>query len=395
MKQRILHLPLLLVLLVLAACGNNSQQAQPSGAVSGAATNSAAASMSPSAAAPSAAATQASAAGGSPDASVAASAAASATTVAEASPSVEATAGPGEFINPVINQDFPDPDVLKVGDTYYAYATNAGGTNVQTAKSSDLVQWEMLGEALPALPGWATGGFTWAPEVTTTADGKGYVMYFTARDTASNLQCIGAATSDKPEGPFQSTAEKAFICPTKEGGAIDAGSFVDEDGSRYVLWKNDGNCCGLPTRLYIQKSSADGLILESEPKALVENDQIWEGQVTEAPTLWKRNGKYYLLYSANNYAGLDYTVGYAVSDKIDGPYTKPPENPILRTDLKTAAAFGPGGQDIVVDKDGDTWLMYHSWDSTVTKRVVLLDEVVWEGDALVVKGPDKVPQPLP
>jgi beta-xylosidase/predicted small secreted protein len=337
-----------------------------------------------------------------PDATSAASPVADAsspsTAVAALTPTIGPTAipspGPNEFVNPVIDQDFPDPDTLKVGDTYYAYATNTGGTNVQTAMSTDLVKWQIVGEALPALPGWANGGFTWAPEVTTTADGKGYVMYFTARDAASNLQCIGVATSDKPDGPFQSTADKPWICPTGEGGAIDAGSFVDDDGTRYVLWKNDGNCCGGNTRLYLQKVSADGLTLESEPAKLIENDQPWEGLVTEAPTLWKHNGKYYLFYSANNYAGIDYSVGYAVADQIMGPYTKG-DGPILKTDLKNGAALGPGGQDIVLDKDGETWMLYHSWDPSVTYRRVLLDELVWEGDKPVVKGPDKVPQPLP
>src|SRR3712207_8021969 len=50
--------------------------------------------------------------------------------------------GPGQFVNPVIDQDFPDPDVLKVGDTYYAYATNTQIVNIQAAKSQDLVQWD-------------------------------------------------------------------------------------------------------------------------------------------------------------------------------------------------------------------------------------------------------------
>ncbi|HEY0733753.1 MAG TPA: glycoside hydrolase family 43 protein [Herpetosiphonaceae bacterium] len=358
---------LLLIALLLAACGNSGSGTQASPAASPAVSAVAEASSAPS---PTIAATP------------------------TIGPTPIPTPGPDEFANPVIDQDFPDPDTLKVGETYYAYATNSGGTNVQTATSTDLVHWQVIGEALPALPGWASGGFTWAPEVTTTADGAGYLLYFTARDTASNFQCIGVATSDKPEGPFQSTADKALICPTGEGGAIDAGSFVDEDGTRYVLWKNDGNCCGGLTRLYLQKVSADGLTLESEPVKLIENDQLWEGLVVEAPTLWKHGGKYYLFYSANNYAGLDYSVGYAVADQITGPYTKA-DGPLLKSDIQTGAAIGPGGQDIVLDKDGEPWIMYHSWDPTVSYRRIMIDELAWEGDTPVVRGPDKVPQPLP
>lgn len=380
--RRVFSCSLLLAALVLAGCGGQDRT-QASSESSAAAQASAASAGASNEAASAAAA-------------VSAAAQASVPPTATAGPTAIPSPGAGEFVNPVINLDFPDPDVLKVGDTYYAYATNAGGTNVQTATSKDLAQWQQIGEALPALPLWATTGFTWAPEVTTTADGSSYVMYFTARDTASNYQCIGVATSDKPEGPFTSTAEQAFICPVDQGGAIDAASFKDEDGTNYILWKNDGNCCSIPTRLYVQKVSADGLTLDGEPIKMVENDLPWEGSVTEAPTLWKRNGKYHLFYSANNYAGIDYAVGHAVSDQIGGPYTKTPD-PVLRTDPKVrpAPALGPGGQDIIVDKDGDTWMMYHTWNAEVTARYIMIDELTWEGDTPVIKGPDRVPQPLP
>jgi len=305
------------------------------------------------------------------------------------------TPGPDQFANPVIDRDFPDPDLLKVGDTYYAYATNAGTENIQAARSSDLVHWERLGSALPALPHWArpVGGLTWAPEV--TAYGERYVMYFASRDDASDKQCIGVATSDKPEGPFDSPDSQPLICQANQGGSIDPSSFADEDGTRYLLWKNDGNCCGQDTWLYIQRVSADGLQLEGEPSRLIKQDQPWEGNLVEAPTLWKQGDKYYLFYSANNYAGADYAIGYAVADQPLGPYRKPARKPLLATDFKNGGAIGPGGQDIVLDKDGETWLVYHSWDRTATYRAMQIDRLVWEGDTPIVKGPTKGPQALP
>src|SRR5579859_1471784 len=56
------------------------------------------------------------------------------------------------FVNPVLNIDFPDPDVLKVGNTYYAYATNGNGFNIQVTSSTDLVHWQRVKEALLRLP---------------------------------------------------------------------------------------------------------------------------------------------------------------------------------------------------------------------------------------------------
>ena len=315
----------------------------------------------------------------------------------EAGPTPMPTPGPGQFVNPVVDMDFPDPDTLKVGDTYYAYATNANGANIQGASSTDLVNWKSFGETLPALPLWAkpVAGLTWAPEVTASADGKTFIMYFTSRDQATDKQCVGVATSDKPDGVFKAVGDKAFICQADLGGTIDASSFVDDDGSRYVLFKNDGNCCGFATRLWIQKVSADGLTLEGQPTALIENDQRWEGQVVEAPTLWKHGGKYYLFYSANNYAGMDYCIGYAVADSILGPYKKPANGPWVKTSLKGSVVIGPGGQDITVDKQGQTWLVYHSWNLTIDYRWMNIDRLDWEGDVPVLRGPNRIPEPAP
>src|SRR5688572_31283652 len=80
---------------------------------------------------------------------------------------------PATFTNPVLDQDFPDPDVLEIGDVYYAYATNANDDNIQSARSTDLVDWEMLGDVLPTLPDWAVQSFgsVWAPEVFSPGDG--------------------------------------------------------------------------------------------------------------------------------------------------------------------------------------------------------------------------------
>jgi beta-xylosidase len=412
MKRQIARqIQTLLVLVLLVACGGGEQGTQPqtTGSAAGAAETAATdvptailpADDTPAATAPSAPAatmTDTTTTATSDATVVATDVPAAATTAQE--PAATATGGPreageGEFVNPVINQDFPDPDVLKVGDTYYAYATNTGLVDVQVAKSTDLVHWRMLPDAVGALPGWARPGLTWAPDVSLAADGTTFVMYFTARDKASDKQCIGVATSDNPEGPFKSDTEGPIICQPDLGGSIDPSTFVDEDGKRYVLWKNDGNCCGKPTWLYIQPVADDGLTLQGEPTQLIRNDRVWEGPLVEAPTLWKHGGKYYLFYSANRYSDHTYAVGYAVADAVLGPYTKPSRRPLLQTDIKTGGALGPGGQDIVLDKDGEPWFVYHSWNRTVKYRGVQIDELVWEGDTPVVKGPDRVPQPVP
>jgi beta-xylosidase len=306
---------------------------------------------------------------------------------------------PGTMTNPVIDVDFPDPFVLQVDGEYWAYSTGAGGWYIQVARSADLIEWELVQDALPALPTWQIPGYTWAPEVASTS--AGLVMYYTTRDRESGRQCISTAVSEVPEGPFTDESSGPLICQVELGGSIDATHFTDIDGTTYLIWKNDGNCCGLGTEFWAQPLTADGLGLAGEPTNLgLVNDRPWEGNVIEAPTLWLADDTYYLFYSANNYAGPAYAVGYATASTVLGPYTKASENPILATS-DDAPAAGPGHQSIVEGPGGDLWLAYHAWDEQAIGyevggvRTMWLDELILEDGMARVEGPDSEPQPVP
>jgi arabinan endo-1,5-alpha-L-arabinosidase len=279
-----------------------------------------------------------------------------------------------------IDQDFPDPDILKTDGGYVAYATNGAGFNVQAARSADLDDWNLLaGDALPMLPDWALPGKTWAPDVSELDPGQ-FVMYFTAASKNPALQCIGVATSTSPDGPFTPAATTPVVCPDDEGGAIDPSTFVDDDGTRYLLWKNDGNCCGLDTWLQISELSADGTALVGETTKLLMQDQPWEGDLIEAPTLVKRDGSYTLLYSANDYGTDAYAVGYATATSVRGPFTKS-DGPLLTTELSDGRYLGPGGQDVVTAPDGSDRLVFHSWDSLYIQRGMNVLPLRWKDGA--------------
>lgn len=315
---------------------------------------------------------------------------------------------PGTFVNPVIDQDFPDPFVLRVDDRYYAYATTDVAQNLQAATSDDLVHWEMLDDPLPKLAAWSSGD-TWAPEVSRTS--AGFVLYYTAhapdlkRPDGAGSQCISLAVSDTPDGPFIDSSAGPLVCQADLGGSIDATPFVDADGVRYLIWKNDGNCCALPTRFFIQRLSADGLRLSGKPADLgVVNDEPWEGALIEAPTLVLHDGTYYLFFSANGYDTEFYAVGYATATKVTGPYTDASENPILASAWDrpvTSRARGPGHQSVVATADGQLWMAYHAWDEDAVgygnygRRAVWIDKLTLSDGKASVAGPTGDAQPVP
>ena len=305
----------------------------------------------------------------------------------------------GYFQNPVLQTNFPDPFLLKEGDTWYAYATNGSGRNVQMATSTDLVHWQLGRDAMPALASWIqlSSSDVWAPEVMKAGDQ--YLLYYTARDKQSGKQCVGVAVSDKPEGKFKDTRDAPLVCQTDQGGTIDPSPFRDGE-QLYLYFKNDGNCCGYPTYIYVQKMAPDGQSLQGDPVQLVRNDKPWEGHVIEAPTMVQHDGRYYLFYSANNYGGVEYAVGYATCETVAGPCQDAPENPILASQMKTQPiVVGPGHQAIIHVGD-ETWIVYHAWQVIASgirgnNRYMWMDRLEWVGGKPDVIGPSTGPQPDP
>ena len=319
---------------------------------------------------------------------------------ASATASVDATSEPDTgdtYTNPVYARDFPDPHAIRVGDVYYAYSTNTGTSNVPVIRSTDLVSWERIGDAMPALPAWARLGFgdTWAPGVIAQADS--FLLYFVSRDDASGRQCIGVATAASPEGPFEHVSEEPLVCQRDLGGSIDPFPYRDADGALYLLWKNDGNCCAQPVHVWAQPLSDDGLALTGEAAMLIGRDQTWEIPLVENPAMVGVDGVFYLFYSANRWDSLDYAVGYALCDTVTGPCRKPTDQPILTF---TPEVMGPGGQMLIEGPDGELWIVYHAWTGPdvgypTGMRSLRIDRVEFRDDRPVVDGPTSDPQPAP
>ncbi|MEV7629254.1 family 43 glycosylhydrolase [Actinoplanes sp. NPDC089786] len=287
----------------------------------------------------------------------------------------------------VIGQDFPDPSVLAVDGTYYAYATNNNEKNmpVASAPSPDGPWTFQSADGLPSLPSWAGPGNTWAPDVTRRADGT-YLLYLTAKHNASGLQCVGAATATSPRGPFTPVGSQPLVCPTDRSGAIDASAFVDSDGARYLLWKTDENRVGANPGLYIQRTAADGLSLQGSATRLLQVDRPDEHGVIESPNLVKQDGRYVLFYSTGPYGSPLYSTSYATASSVTGPYVKA-FRPLLTTDSLDGAVRGPGGGVLLrgtASQPGDRF-MFHGWLPT-GGRGMYTAEIGWSGGYPVARG---------
>ena len=303
------------------------------------------------------------------------------------------------YVNPVYRSNFPDPAVLRVGGSYHAYGTQGGGGHVQTLTSTDLVHWQAGPDALPQLGSWATTGNTWAPEVISIA--SRFALFYVGRDTRSGKQCIGRATATDPAAPFTDHAGQPLVCQDTLGGSIDPDPIRAADGSLYLYWKNDGNCCGLPVHLWGQRLSPDGSKLLGRPVALLSNDKPWQGSLVEAPEMVVHAGSYTLFYSANDYASDRYGIGYADCRGPLGPCTDESNSSLIASN---DFAAGPGHCFVLQSSDGDWWMLYHAWPpnaigSTDPGRLLWLEPVSWRagaGHGVPSVHPSEVsPQPLP
>ena len=258
---------------------------------------------------------------------------------------------------PVYGGDFPDPYVLRVGSTYFGYATQAGTTNVQVLRSSDLVTWEARGDALPELPSWVQAGSTWAPAP--LPRGEGYVLYYTLREPRSGRQAISVASSALPGGPFVDERTEPLVFQLDRGGSIDPSPFIDHDGTAYLLWKSDDNALNQPSSLWCQRLTPDGLALTGTPAELLRHDRAWERPLIEGPAMVLAGGTYYLFYSANWWESVNYAIGYGVGPSPTGPFRKvTTARPWMAAGGEAA---GPGGQEFFTDTSGVLRMAYHAW----------------------------------
>ncbi len=259
---------------------------------------------------------------------------------------------------PVYPFDFPDPFVLRVGSTYYAYATNSAEGNIQIIESSNLTQWTGMGNALPKLPAWAKSGGTWAPSVLQI--GETFLLYYAAvvGGKGGGEECISVATADSPTGPFIDRSPAPLECQPTLGGSIDPSIFVDASGHPYLIWKSNGGS-GQPASLWSEMLDAAGSgFAANAPTLLLTPHNAWQGGIVEAPDLQSVNGHDFLFFSGNSWNSANYAVGVTICSGPLGPCNQEVPTPILTSG---SAMSGPGGESLFTDGSGNLWMAFDAW----------------------------------
>ena len=148
----------------------------------------------------------------------------------------------------------------------------------------------------------------WAPELH-YINGEYYICYSLGWGAMNGS--VLKSKSGSPEGPYEDICGKAIF------DYIDSSFFVDDDGTVYAIW-SDG---------IIARMNEDMTDIASRPTALVSESGLRVG--FEGCCVIKINGLYYLCsstycihYREDGSSYQSYDSFYAVSGKLEGPYSE-------------------------------------------------------------------------
>ena len=283
--------------------------------------------------------------------------------------------GDGTYQNPVICADYSDPDAIRVGDDFFLTASSFNCTpGLPILHSHDLVNWTIIGHALPRLPHprynkVQPGCGVWAPAIRFHA-GE-YWIFFPTPDEG-----IFVVTADHPTGKW---SEPHLV---REGkGLIDPCPLWDDDGKAYLVHAYAGSRAGIKHRLRVCPMAPDGSKLLGQGKIVFHEPE--RHPTLEGPKFLKRDDWYYILAPAG---GVE--TGWQValrSRDIYGPY----QDKIVLAQGDTDVN-GPH-QGALVDTPEDGWWFLHFQDAGPYGRVTHLQPVQWQdGWPLIGKNGEPV-----
>ncbi|MFB8116424.1 family 43 glycosylhydrolase [Streptomyces sp. NPDC056465] len=287
--------------------------------------------------------------------------------------------GDGTYRNPVLNADWSDPDVVRVGDDHYLTASSFGRVpGLPLLHSRDLVNWTLIGHALDrllpeadfAVPRHDCG--VWAPSLRHHA-GRFWIFW---GDPDHGIQQINAEDIRGPwSAPHLVKAGK---------GLIDACPLWDEEtGEAYLVHAWAKSRSGVKNRLTGHRMSPDGRELLDEGTTLVDADTIPGWFTLEGPKLYRHGGWFWIFAPAGGVeTGWQ---GAFRSRTFAGPY----EERVVLAQGRTEVN-GPHQGGWVRTAAGEDWFL-HFQARGAYGRVVHLQPMRWDEEGWPVIGDEGEP----
>ncbi|MEA5427567.1 glycoside hydrolase family 43 protein [Arcicella lustrica] len=281
--------------------------------------------------------------------------------------------------NPVFQGWYADPEGIIFDKTYWIYPTYSAPYDKQVFfdafSSKDLVTWTKHSKILDTSNvKWAKRA-VWAPSI--IEKGGKYFIFFGANDIQSDKEYggIGVAVADEPSGPFKDYLKKPLI-DKFHNGAQPIDQFVFKDKDEYYLIYGGWRHCNIAHL----KKDFTGFIPYEDGSIFKE---ITPENYVEGPFMFKKNGKYYFMWSEGGWTGPDYSVAYAIADSPFGPFKR--IGKILQQDPKIAT--GAGHHSVIKNPKTDDWyIVYHRRPLTEkdgNSRVTCIDKMYFDENGLI------------
>ena len=295
-------------------------------------------------------------------------------------------AGDGSYRNPVLARHWCGPGVVRVGDDYWLTASSfANVPGLPLLHSKDLVNWTLVGHALPRLPQDGhhrvprRGGGVWAPAIR-HHDGL-FRIYYPDPDFG-----IYVVTAKDPAGPWS-----APVLVEGAKGVIDPAPFWDDDGQGWLAYSYAKSRSGKINLVALKRLNADGTRTVGEEHVVINGDTLPPVVTSDGPKPWvviegaklyKRDGWYWIFAPAGGVKG-GWQAAFRARE-ILGPYEA--RNVM---DQGTTPVNGPHQGAWIDTPGGEHWFVHFS-DADAYGRRAHLQPLQWNADGWPLIGQ---PQP--
>jgi len=271
------------------------------------------------------------------------------------------------FANPIIWEDYPDLEVIRVGDVfYYTSSTFAFSPGAPVLKSYDLVNWTPVTHSVPNL------NFASKYNLNSATD-RAYVKgiwasslrYRQSTDTFHWIGCIegksyvySSANSGAKNNNGEVSSWNWQNTATFNKCYYDCGMLIDDDDTIYVAYGS--------TNIMVAQLNQQGT-------AEVKSQQVYSnGQYIEGSRMYKINGYYYIFVTKP--ANEEWVLK---SKSPWGPYEMKYFVQSIQGPLSSAGAAHQGG--IISTKD-NKWYYVAFLDSYPGGRIPVSAPITWSSD---------------